>query len=121
MNAFDHTMPEFWIQNAIEKIQENDFNSARPLAKMGYNLEKSNIEYGFIYMITLLDQNYSLSLFQMKNNLESLDKVIEELEILKNNNSMNQKQLDKFRELKLERYEFYFFVSDCEMRLNNGF
>ena len=34
---------------------------------------------------------------------------------------MNQKQLDKFRELKLERYEFYSFLSDCEMRLNNGF
>ena len=45
MNAFDHTMPEFWIQNAIEKIQENDFNSARPCANMGYDLENSNIEY----------------------------------------------------------------------------
>lgn len=121
MYTFDHTMPEFWIQNAIEKIQENDFNSARPLAKMGYDLEKSNIEYGFIYMMTLLDQNYSLSLFQMKNNLESLDKVIAELETFKIKNLMNQKQLDKFRELKMERYEFFVFVSDCEMRLSNGF
>ncbi len=119
MSNFNETMPEFWAEKAIIYIQKNDLNTARPAAEMAYKMEKNNIEYAFIYLLTLIDKSKHLSLMQLKRNLENADLVMKDLQQKRLNNILNPQQLEKYLEFVDEKYEFFQFVQDLEMRLDN--
>ncbi len=121
MNNFNENMPEFWMEKAVESFMSSDLKKAKAFAKQAYRMDDSNIDYAFFYILSLLNKNKTLSIFELKNNINEIDIVMKDLRQKRINGLMNEQQENKFVELSDESYKYFEFVQNLEMRLDNGF